>query len=333
MFTVNFLGQKDPKSNLKLTLPIRSGLLFLFFFFSFFSDVFSKEYLPEARISILQIVDHPALNRTRDGIKDGLAKEGFKVGGNLILEIQSAQGNPAIAAQIAQKFVSDKADIVVALGTTAAQAAKAAAKGSSVVIVFSSITDPLSAKLVESWENPGENISGISNFVPVRPRFEFFRTLLPRLNSLGIVYNPGDANSLALLQEMEETAKEMGIELKTATASKTSEVFSAAQNLASKVDALFINNDNTALAAFDSVVRAGNMAQKPVFVSDLDVLEQGALASLGPDQYELGLQTAQMITRILKNPSQPLPPVESAQKIESKVNDDQAKKLKILLQK
>ncbi len=329
MFIDNLIKKKVNRKKSNFIKCGRKSILCVLSFFLFLTNLFSQDFPLQTKISILQIVDHPALNATRDGIRDGLLQVGFTEGKDLILQIQSAQGNPAMAAQIAQKFVSDGATIIVALGTTAAQAAKSAARGSKTVVVFSSITDPLSAKLVKSWDKPNEGVTGISNFVSAQPRFEFFRKFLPNLKSLGVVYNPGDTNSIAILKEMETIAAKMEIDLKTAVASRTGEVLSAAQKLASEVDALFVNNDNTALAAFDSVVRAGNLAQKPIFVSDVDVVDQGALAAMGPDQYALGLQTAEMIVKIIKNPTGVLPAVEGPRETSIKINKDQAKKLKI----
>lgn len=329
MFIADLIKKKENQRNSNFKKCRRTTILCALSFFSFFTNLLSQDLPPQTKISILQIVDHPALNATRDGIRDGLTQAGYTEGKNLRLQIQSAQGNPAMAAQIAQKFVSDGADILVALGTTAAQSAKSAARGSKTIVVFSSITDPVSAKLVKSREKPDEGVTGVSNFVSAEPRFEFFKTLLPNLRSVGVVYNPGDANSIAILKEMETAATKMEIDLKTAVASKTGEVLSAVQKLAPEVDALFVNNDNTALAAFESVVRAGNLARTPVFVSDVDVIDQGALAAMGPDQYELGLQTAEMIVKIIKNSTADLPAVEGPRKTIIKVNNEQAKKLNI----
>lgn len=287
-----------------------------FIFFAFFLSLTPLQSTP-LHISILQVVEHPALNATREGLLEELKTLGYK---DLRVDFQSAQGNTALAAQIAQKFASNHPDVIVAIGTTAAQAALTATKGLKIPVVFSSVTDPLSAKLVGSLEKPEGHVTGVSNFISVEPQFRLFKRLRPELKTLGIVYNPGEANSVELLKVMEQAAKEMGLNLVTATAAKTSEVMTATQSLCGKADAVFINNDNTALAAFKSVTKAAQGCGIPAFVSDVDLVDQGALAALGPNQKDLGRQTARMIDRILKNPEAPLPAVEFPEKTEEYVN-------------
>eukprot|EP01037_Dinobryon_pediforme_P015593 gene15593-15740_t len=136
---------------------------------------------------------------------------------------------------IIQKFVGQKADIIVAIPTTPAQAAAQITQGSKIPVVFASVTDPVGTKLVIDPQKPEGNITG--------------------LKRLGIIYNPGEANSVILLEKTQSAAKDEGINLVAIPASKTSEVLTAAQNLIGKIDAIFINNDNTALAAFDAVTK------------------------------------------------------------------------------
>lgn len=281
----------------------------------FFSSAQSSPF----KISILQIIDHPALNVTREGFLEEMQALGYKEGDNLIIDFQSAQGNTALSAQIAQKFVSNKPDAIVAIGTTAAQAAMAATKKTNIPVVFSSVTDPLAAKLVTDLKAPMGNVTGVSNFVTVEPQFKLFQRLLPTLKTLGVVYNPGEENSTALNAMMEKAAQTFGWKLEMVAAHKTNDVFAATQSLCGKVDAVFVNNDNTALSAFKSVVKAANACNIPAFVSDVDSVDQGARAALGPNQRALGSQTARMVDFILKNPKAPLPVVEFPEKTEEQV--------------
>jgi putative ABC transport system substrate-binding protein len=275
---------------------------------------FSPASSDPIKISILQTIEHPALNATREGLVKELNRLGYEEGKTLTLDYQSAQGNTALAAQIAQKFSSDQANVIVAIGTTAAQAALNATKDNKIPVIFSSVTDPLSAKLVDNLKTPEGHVSGVSNFVSVEPQFKLFKKLQPNLKTLGVIYNPGEANSVAMLDNMEKTAKDFDMKIVTATAAKTSEVLSASRSLCGKVDAIFINNDNTALAAFKSVVKATGECKIPAFVSDVDLFDQGAMAALGPDQADLGRQTARMVDFVLKNPNAPFPPVEFPEK-------------------
>ena len=201
-------------------------------------------------------------------------------------------------------------------------------QGSNIPVVFASVTDPVGAKLVVNPEKPESNITGVSNFIDVEKQIKTFQKILPTLKRLGIIYNPGEANSVTLLEKTQSAAKKEDINLYAVPASKTSEVLSAAQNLVGKVDAIFINNDNTALAAFDAVTKVGNEHKIPVFVSDVDCLQKGALAALGPDQYQLGRQAGKMVVKILKEKLKPSDiPIEWPKKVEFKLNLEVAKQL------
>lgn len=276
------------------------------------------------KISILQIIDHPALNVNREGILEELKTLGYKEGESLTVDFQSAQGNPTLAAQIAQKFASNNPDVIVALGTPAAQAAMSATKDTKVPVVFTAVTDPLSSKLVTDLKAPAGNVTGVSDFIAVESQFKLFKRLLPTLKTLGVVYNPGEENSTALNEMMEKAAKTFGWKIELAAANKTNDVFAATQSLCGKVDAVFINNDNTALSAFKSVVKAARACEIPAFVSDIDIVDQGAFAALGPDQRALGHQTARMVDFILKNPKAPLPAVEFPEKTEELISSKKA---------
>lgn len=293
-------------------------------FFTLLSSAQSSPF----KVSILQIIDHPALNATREGFLEELQRLGYKEGDNLLVDFQSAQGNAALSAQISQKFVSNKPNVIVAIGTTAAQAAMTATKNTTIPVIFSSVTDPLTAKLLTNLNAPKGNVTGVSNFIAVEPQFKLFKRLLPTLKTLGIVYNPGEENSTALNDMMKKAAKTFGWTLEMATANKTNDVFVATQSLCGKVDAVFINNDNTALSAFKSIVKATRACGIPTFVSDIDIVDQGALAALGPDQRDLGRQTARMVDFILKNPQAPLPAVEFPERTEELVKPQLEQNLK-----
>lgn len=281
-------------------------------------------------VGIVQVIEHPALDQTRQGIMDELKAAGFISGKTVQSFYESAQGNPALATQIVQKFVGQKVNVIVAIGTTPAQAAAQVTQGSNIPVIFASVTDPVGTKLVINPKKPEQNVTGVSNFVEVERQLKIFRKILPSMNRLGVIYNPGEANSVTLVEKTQNAAKEERINLVTAPASKTSEVLSAAQNLIGKTDALFVNNDNTALAAFDAVAKVGAENKIPVFVSDVDCLNKGALAALGPDQYELGRQTGRMIVKVLKGEAIPANiPVEWPEKVTLKLNFEIAKQLGI----
>lgn len=240
-------------------------------------------------VGIIQIIEHPALDATRQGIIDRLKK----TDPTLKIVWRSAQGTLATSVQLAQKFVGQKVDAIVALGTTSAQAATKVAQGTTIPVVFASVTDPKSAGLVGL-------AAGVSNFVDVDQQLSSIQRILPNLTRLGIIYSPGEANSEKLIKLTQEYCKNKGIELVCSVAMKPMDVMMATKKLAGTVDAIFINNDNTALAAFPTIVKIADETRTPVFASDADLIKSGAVSVLGPDQYEIGVQTADVLTEILK---------------------------------
>ena len=303
------------------TLVILAGL--------FTPNAFAVENIK--KVFINQFVEHPALNRTTEGIIAGLKQNGYQKGVNLDLRIESAQANPALSSQIASKFINQNADVVVGVATLSAQSFAKYAKDNKTKLVFSSVTDPLQAGLVRSLNHPNNNTSGVSNFIALEPQLELFKKIQPKLKRLGFLYNPSEANSLSLITQLKVICAKLGLTLVLQAANKTAEVPQAATTLANRVEAIFISNDSTALSALSTIIKASNKALIPVYVSDTDAIALGALAALGPNQYKIGLQTAHMIARTLKGENTGMIPVEFPKETELYLNEAAAQKLGIHL--
>ena len=266
-------------------------------------------------VRIIQLIEHPALDETRRGIIEALSSFGIND-----CSWESAQGSSLLSAQIIEKFLGQKPTVIVAIATLPAQIALKLASPLKVPVIYTSVTNPNQAKL-------SGLITGVSNFIDVKKQLEFIQKILPSLKKLGIIYNPGEVNSQGLLEITTQICKEQGIVLIPTVATKTSDVSTAMDNLVGKVEAVFINNDNTALAAFDAIVKIATPYKIPVFSSDTDLITKGALAAIGPNQYDLGQQTGKMIYRLLKGESvQDIAP-EMPAKTEIKLNFSQAKEM------
>lgn len=289
------------------------------------SSSHSSKYI----VCISQIVEHPALDNTRKGIIDGLMSEGFVDGKNLDLCYENAQGNIALSSQIAQKMISKNPHVVVAISTPSAQTALKETASRNIPLVFATVTDPLSAGIISSKRK--EMVTGTSNMTPFVKQLDLMKSLLPQIKKLGVIYNPGEINSVNLVALMKAQGKLNHVEIVAVTANKTSEVPSAAKSLVGAVDAIFINNDNTALSAFEGVVRVALEQNIPVFSSDIDSIAQGALAVIGPNQYQLGLQTSKLITKILKGTSANTLDFELPNSFELHINQDVATKMNIAI--
>jgi putative ABC transport system substrate-binding protein len=280
-------------------------------------------------VAITQIVEHPALDAVHQGVRDELAAQGYEEGTNLTLMHESAQGNSAIAAQIARKFSGEQPDVIVAIATPSAQTMAAATR--NLPVVFSAVTDPVGARLVESLSAPGRNITGVSDMLPLDRHMDMLLRVVPDAKRIGTVYNPGEANAVALVEMLEETLQKRGLTLEKAAATKTSEVLGAARSLTGKVDAIYLTTDNTVISAAEAVISVGERANIPVFAADTATVERGAVAAMGFDYYDLGRQTGAMVVRILEGAAPADIPVETVDQLELFVNPGAAKKMGITL--
>ena len=282
------------------------------------------------RLSILQVVEHPALDQTRKGILDELASNGLISGKTMILSYESAQGNPSLSAQIASKYVGENPDILVGISTPSAQSLLAASRNTSTPVIFSSVTDPLGAKLVDSLDTPGAHVTGVSNLIDLEPQIELIKEIVGKIEAIGVIYNPGEANSQTLVQKLKDLSPTLNVRIVEATASKPVDVADAARRLVGDVDAIFITNDSVALSAFETIAQVCFESKCPLFCSDVDQVGQGAIASFGPNQYELGRQTGRLILKRLQERNTILP-VEFPKTLELHVDKDAAKKVNLTL--
>lgn len=250
-------------------------------------------------VSVNQVIRHPALDVTYQGVVDRLRERGYRSGENLILNYEQAQGNVVLSSQISQKFVSKGADVLVGVGTTSSQSL-VNASGNKIPVVFTTVTDPVGSGIVESLKGSKKSVTGVSNMTDMKEQLLFMKKIIPDLKTVGVIFNPGEDNSVKLVKTLEDKAKETGLRIVASPANKTIEVPTAARFLVGKADVMFVTNDNTALSAFDAIAKTGLEQRIPVFVSDVDIVSQGALGALGPDQYEVGRQTGDMVADILE---------------------------------
>lgn len=249
-------------------------------------------------VAITTIVEVPQLIEVRDGILAGLAEAGFVEGENLDVDYQNAQGNMGTASQIARKFVGDRPDVIVPITTPSSQTVVSAAEG-RIPIVFTAVTDPLGAKLVSSLEQPGGNVTGVSDLAPVEAQMALIDEILPAIERLGVVYNPGLDNSVAYVDLLKVNAASFGWEIVEAAAPTSNDVVGAVRSLIGRADALYIPNDSTVNAQLEAAVIVGQEADLPLFAGETRAVERGAIASLGFDYHEVGLETAKLVALVL----------------------------------
>ncbi len=257
------------------------------------------------RIGITQIVEHPSLDAAREGFIQALADAGYKEGENLELDVQIAQGDPNNNKTIAQKFVADKVDLILAIATPSAQAVVGETK--DIPIFFTAITDPLGAGLVSNLENPGGNVTGTSDTHPdaIKKTMETISEFFPDAKTVGIIYNDGEQNSVVNVENAKAALAELGLEPVEATVSNSSEVKQAADSLVGRADVIYIPKDNTAVSALESVIQVANDNDIPMFVGESDSVKRGGFAGFGFEYSDLGYSTGQMALQVMEGNKSP----------------------------
>lgn len=278
-------------------------------------------------VAITAIVEHPALDSIRKGVVEELAREGFVDGKNIKIDYQSAQGSTATAAQIARKFVGDKADIIIPITTPSAQPVVAATR--SIPIVFSGVTDPVAAKLVKSWEPSGTNVTGISDHKAIAPQVKLIQTLVPDLKAVGYVYSAGEVNSAIVLEELKQEAQKQGFTVVPVAVQRSADIGTAARSLNGKVQAIYISEDNAVVSAYEALHKAALEAKIPVVAADRDTVQRGAVAAYAVNQYDIGVATGKVAARVLKGEKAGTIPTQEVSKLELSINTKTAKELGI----
>lgn len=281
----------------------------------------------DVSVAVTAIVEHPALDAARDGVKDALAAAGFKEGENLKFTYQSAQGNPATAAQIARQFIGEAPDVIVPISTPSAQAVVSGTR--DIPVVFTAVSDPVGAQLVKSMEKPGGNVTGLSDLSPVADHIKLIKEVAPNVKTIGFLYNSGEANSISLLEGLKVAAKEGGLEVVESAATKSAEVQGAARALIGKADLIYIPTDNTIISALEGAVSVAEEAKIPLMTADTDSVSRGAFIALGFNYYDVGKQTGEVVARILKGEKPGDIPVKVAAGTDLVVNLVAAKKMGI----
>lgn len=254
------------------------------------------------RIGVTKIVAHAALDADEKGFEAGLASAGFREGVNVSYDRQNAQGDLGKAQAIAQRFVDQKVDLIHSIATPTTQAVVKVAK--NIPVVFSSITDPVSAGIVPKGSVPGNktgtNLTGVSDQWPVALQLQTYTEFVPKAKRWGTIYNPAESNSMLHIAAMRTAADKLGLKLVEVTIANSREVAQATKTLIGKVDAIVITSDNTAVADLESIVKVCNENRIPLFAGDVDSVSRGAVAAYGLDYYLVGYSAGKKAALILK---------------------------------
>ena len=285
----------------------------------------------EVKVGVLQLLSHPALDQIYKGLEDGLKKEGYEVGKNLKIDLQNAQGDQSNLASMGQKLVTDNNDILVGITTPATLSLSNATKDKP--IIMGGITYPVEAGLIKTEDKPGNNITGVSDRTPIKQQLEIMKKVLPKMKKVGILYTASEDNSVKQAQEAEKLAKELGLEVKVSTVANTNDIQQVTESLASQTDAIFVPIDNTIASAMATVVKVTDAKKIPVFPSADTMVADGGLLGLGVDQYQIGVETAKVVAKVLKGADTKDMPIVLANEGVIYLNEAKAKQLGIEIPK
>lgn len=287
----------------------------------------NKTQNKEVKVGVLQLLSHPALDQIYKGLEDGLAKEGYKVGENLKIDLQNAQGDQSNLASMGQKLVTDNNDIFVGITTPATLSLSNATKDKP--IIMAGITYPVEAGLIKSEDKPGNNITGVSDRTPIKQQLEIMKKVLPKMKKVGILYTASEDNSVKQAQEAEKLAKELGLEVKVSSIANTNDIQQVTESLASETDAIFVPIDNTIASAMSTVVKVTDAKKIPVFPSADTMVADGGVLGIGVDQYQIGVETAKVVAKVLKGEDTKNMPIVLANEGVIYLNEAKAKQLGI----
>ena len=251
-------------------------------------------------IGISQFAEHGSLDNCREGFLEGLKEAGYEEGKNLTIEYQNAQADTGNAATIADSFVNKKVDLICAIATPSAMSAYNSAMDADIPVIYTAVSDPVGAGLVNEDRTNVGNITGTSDKLPVTEQMALIRELMPDAKKIGILYTTSEANSVSTIQEYKDHAEEYGFEIVDTGINTIADVEMAAKDLASKVDCISNLTDNTVVSALQTVLAAANDAKIPVFGSEVEQVKNGCVAAVGIDYVALGKQTGEMAAKVLK---------------------------------
>ncbi|WP_174853670.1 ABC transporter substrate-binding protein [Streptococcus suis] len=278
------------------------------------------------KVGVLQYMEHESLTAAREGFVAELEANGYKEGEKLVLDYQNAQGDQANLQTISEQLI-DGNDIVLAIATPSAQSL--ATVSTETPIVFTAVTDPLSADLVESIEKPGGLLTGTSDQAPIDKQVELLGQAVPDAKTVGILYTTSERNSEVQVEQANELLEKAGYKVVVKGITSTNEVQDATTSLMKDVDALFIPTDNTVASTMTMIGELSVEHKVPVIGGSTDMVDEGGLLTYGTNYEALGRQTAKMAIKIIEGANVSETAVEYPETVSLHVNEEMAQKLGI----
>ena len=284
-------------------------------------------------VGVLQFMSHPALDAINKGIKEGLADSGYTVGKDVKIDFQNAQGDQSNLKTMSTKFENEGAAVSVGIATPAAVALANTINDKPVV--FSASTNPMSAKLVKSYEKPGGNVTGVSDQAPLEAQLKMMKAFLPDMKTLGVIYTSSDDSATTEARKMIALAEKAGLKVKAYSIASSNDLNQTSLQMVENhnVDAVFVPTDNTIAGAMTTLIKNTDAAKVPVFPTVDTMVQDGGVAAESINQKNIGVMTGKMVAKILKGANPKTLPVDFTKTGELVVNKAQLEKLGLTMPK
>jgi ABC-type uncharacterized transport system substrate-binding protein len=280
------------------------------------------------KAGIVYFAPEPGAESCMQGLMDGFRDLGFIEGKNLEIRKAHAQGEIANIPSVLQNYENQDLDLIIPMTTPCLTAACSMVKAKPVVFTY--VYDPIAAGAGKNRTDHIPNITGVGSFPPVGDTVDLIQQLVPNVRAVGTLYNSSEANSRKVVSVARELFRKRGIQLREVAITSTSEVFQAAQVLSTRdVQALWITGDNTALQAFEGIVKVATDSRLPLVINDPEFVGRGALACVGLGFYQSGYAAAKLAARVLLGESPQKLPFEDVAIKTVSLNFEVAKKLGI----
>lgn len=276
----------------------------------------------KVHVGVVQIMEHTSLDTIRESFLDEMEALGYGED-KVEYDIQNAQGEQSNLSTICKKFVGDDVDLIVAIATPTAQTA--AASTTDIPIVFSAVTDPVEAKLIQNPQQPEGNVTGTSDAIPVDEVMKLCQKLTPEVKAIGFLYTTSEINAQITAEKAMAEAEKMGYQTKLMTISEVSELQQAAQSLAEDVDAIYVPIDNTIAQAMQTLAQVGIDNQIPIYTGADSMVQDGGFATVGIEYTGLGKETAKIAAEVLEGTPVSELPVVTMEEFGTFINPETAK--------
>lgn len=272
-------------------------VFFLFIFATYFIGCSKSTSEKQYSIGIATLMSHPALDTVINSMKEELTTRGYIEGKNIQYILKNANGQINLTSIIAQDLSNTKLDVIVAITTPMAQSI---AKMAHTPVVFSAVTDPVGAGIVEDLSKGQKGITGVSDAWPYDAQISLIVEIVPDATTIGVLFNPSEAASQYGIKQIRRITSEKEYKLIEAAAHSTSEVYTAASSIIGSVDVLYLSSDNTVIEGVAGAIKVAIEAKKPLIVGDSGTVAKGGLAAVSVGYTGVGKETGILVDRVLR---------------------------------